>query len=191
MRYPADHKARTHRRIIKRAARQFRAEGLGGPGVVKVMQASGLTHGGFYKHFASKEDLLIQAIEESLREIGGKLTDWAGQAPDGQAWQEIVSRYLSIEHCEHANKGCPMAALAPDIARSAPLFKKRIAPGMRAYREQLARFMPGKGPAEKSRNLMVIFAAMLGAIAIARTMSDRESKRRLLSSVREHLLASF
>ena len=72
MRYEPDHKERTHRRIVKSASRQFRREGINGPGVAKLMKASGLTHGGFYKHFASKDDLFAEAIDESVREVGAK-----------------------------------------------------------------------------------------------------------------------
>ena len=70
MRYEADHKERTHRRIVERASRQFRAEGMNGPGVAKLMKASGLTVGGFYKHFDSRDDLFAEAMDESVREMG-------------------------------------------------------------------------------------------------------------------------
>ena len=101
MRYDRGHKAKTHDGIVKSASRQFRAQGIGGPGVIKVMKASGLTHGGFYKHFRSRDDLLVQAVDESVREIGARLIAWVRQAPAGGAWREIVKKYLSIEHCEH------------------------------------------------------------------------------------------
>jgi TetR/AcrR family transcriptional regulator, transcriptional repressor for nem operon len=105
MRYEPDHKERTHRRIVESASRQFRAEGMNGPGVAKLMKASGLTHGGFYKHFSSKDELFAEAIDESVREIGAMLTDWAKQGSREEVWKEIVKKYLSIEHCEHPGTG--------------------------------------------------------------------------------------
>ena len=191
MRYEREHKARTHERILKSASRQFRAQGLSGPGVVKVMKASGLTHGGFYKHFRSKEELLVAAVDESVRDIGAKLIAWAKQARPGEAWREIVKKYLSIEHCEHPDMGCPIAALAPDIARTAPPVRRKILGSMEAYRKQLVEFMPGKSSSEKEKNFTLIFTAMLGALSIARTMSDVESKQRILGLVRDHLLSSY
>ncbi len=191
MRYQPDHKVQTHRRIVESASRQFRAEGMNGPGVAKLMKASGLTHGGFYKHFASKDDLFAEAIEESAREIGAKLTEWGKQVPRDEAWKEIVKKYLSIEHCEHPEMGCPMAALAPDIARTRATVRRKIRDSMDAYRKQLVEFMPGAGPGEKQKNFVLIFTAMVGALAVARTMSDREEKEKLLGLVRNHLLTSF
>src|SRR6266481_5459213 len=118
MRYEQDHKARTHQRILKNAARRFRAEGLNG---------SGLTSGGFYKHFRSKDELLAEAIEAGYSEFGEKAFAALKSVAPAQRWKEVVRWYLSPEHCEHAETGCPIAALAPEIARAAPAVKKRIA----------------------------------------------------------------
>ncbi len=191
MRYESDHKARTHRRIVERASRQFRAEGMNGPGVAGLMKASGLTVGGFYKHFSSKDQLFAEAVDESVREVGARLTDWAKQTPRGEFWKEIVKKYLSIEHCEGAAVGCPVAALAPDIARTRPAIKRKIRDSMDRYKQQLVEFMPGANSGEKRKNFSIIFTAMVGALSVARTMSDREEKERLLGVVRNHLLTSF
>lgn len=191
MRYEREHRARTHERIVKNASRKFRAEGLSGPGVIKLMKASGLTHGGFYKHFKSKDDLIVEAVEESVHEIREQLMDWATQAKPGEAWKELVKKYLSIEHCEHPEIGCPMAALAPDIARTAPHVRKKIRVSMENYRKQLLEFMPGANAAGKEKNFTLIFTALVGAIAVARTMSTGEERQRVLTLARNHLLASF
>ena len=191
MRYQPQHKEQTHRRIVQSAARQFRAEGMNGPGVAKLMKASGLTHGGFYKHFSSKDDLFAEAIDQAAREIGAQLTDWAKQAPPGECWKEIVQRYLSIEHCENPGWGCPIAALAPDIARTRAATRKKIRKTMETYKQQLLQFMPGDNPGEKQKNFVLIFTAMVGAMTVARTLSTREEKENLLGLVRNHLLTSF
>lgn len=191
MRYQADHKEQTHRRILVSASRQFRAEGMNGPGVAKVMKASGLTVGGFYKHFKSRDDLIVEAVEESVREIREQLIDWAKQAKPGEAWKELVKRYLSTDHCDHPEVGCPMAALAPDIARTRPHVRKRIRATMENYRKQLLEFMPGANAAEREKNFTLIFTALVGAIAVARTMSTGEERQRVLTLARNHLLESF
>ncbi len=191
MRYEPDHKARTHQRILKNAARRFRAEGLNGPGVATVMKASGLTVGGFYKHFRSKDDLLAAAIEEGFSEFGTKVSTTLRDVPAAERWKEIVRWYLSPEHCEHAGTGCPIAALAPEIARAAPAVRKRIAGTLKAWQKRMLEFMPGGTAAERERNFTVIFTAMAGAVSIARILPDPVEKQNILSSVREHLLQSF
>lgn len=188
MRYEPEHKARTHARIVKSASRQFRARGLAAPGVAALMRASGLTHGGFYKHFGTKDDLLVEAIEESLRDIRGQLIAAAKKAPAGECWKEIVTRYLSLEHCERPDTGCPIAALASEIARAAPAVKKRIAGSLKKHREEIMPFVPGRNPAEQERNFIVAFTAMAGAVSIARTTTDPVRKQKVLDTVRDHLL---
>ena len=164
---------------------------MNGPGVAKLMKGSGLTHGGFYKHFTSKDELFAEAIDESVREIGAMLTDRAKKAPRGEFWKAIINNYLSLDHCEHPGMGCPIAALAPDIARMRPAIKKKIRGSMDAYRSQLVEFMPGDDLAEKEKNFALIFTTMVGTMAVARTMSEREEKEKLLALVRNHLLTNF
>lgn len=191
MRYQADHKQRTHRRIVKSASSQFLSEGMNGPGVAKLMKASGLTVGGFYKHFRSKNDLITEAIDASVRDVGAKVAEWAKSAGPGEGWREIVKRYLSMEHCQHPEMGCPMAALAPDIARTRPAIRKKIQASLDAYKKQLVQFMPGANSGEKQRNFTLIFTAMVGALSVARTLADKEEQEQVLSLVRDRLLASF
>ena len=118
MRYEPDHKARIHRRIVRNASRQLRAKGLNGPAVTTLMKAAGLTHGGFYRHFGSRDDLVVEAVEESLQELCDRLIAAAKQAEPGEGWKAMVKSYLSLERCDRADEGCPIAALAPDMARS-------------------------------------------------------------------------
>ena len=191
MRYEQDHKARTHQRILKNAARRFRAEGLNGPGVATVMKASGLTVGGFYKHFRSKDELLAEAIEAGYSEFGEKAFAALESVAPAERWKEVVRWYLSPEHCEHAETGCPIAALAPEIARAAPAVKKRIAGAMKARRERMLEFMPGRTADERERSYNIIFSAMTGAISTARILPDPVERQKILNSVRDHLLESF
>src|ERR1700690_2228155 len=101
MRYRPEHKVEIHRKIVKDASRRVRAEGITGAAVTKVMRDAGLTHGGFYKHFGSKDDLLLESLREGFREIEDTLVHAAEQSGHGEAWKAIVRTYLSLELCEH------------------------------------------------------------------------------------------
>ena len=191
MRYERDHKVRTHRKIVRNASRQLRAKGLNGPAVATLMQASGLTHGGFYKHFGRRDDLVVEAIEESLRELRDRLVAAAQQAAPGEGWKEMVRCYLSLELCDRPDQGCPIAALAPDMARTRPAVKQRIAAAILKFRGELLPFIPGQSEEEKGANFLAFFSSMAGAIAIARTMPDAAVRERILNTVRDHLLRSF
>src|SRR5664279_1132958 len=105
MRYTAEHKAKTHRRIVKGASRQLRKKGLNGPAVATLMKASGLTHGGFYKHFSSRDDLVVEAIEESLCELTQTMIDAAVQSDSRSPWKAMIKTYLSLERCDRADIG--------------------------------------------------------------------------------------
>lgn len=191
MRYGPEHKARTRRRIVTNAARRLRSEGLNGAGVADVMKSSGLTVGGFYKHFRSKDDLLAEAIEAGFSGFNEKVVVGLHNVPPAERWKEIVRGYLSPQHCEHTENGCPVAALAPEIARSAPAVRKRVAGLLKARREKLLEFMPGRNRSERERNFIIIFTAMAGAVSVARMLPDPRERQEVLDSVRSHLLGSF
>ena len=191
MRYDRDHKTRIHRRIVNNASRQLRAKGLNGPAVTTLMKASGLTHGGFYRHFGSRDDLVIEAIEESLQELRDRLIAAAKDVEPGEGWKAMVRSYLSLELCDHPDDGCPIAALAPDIARTRSAVKQRSSAAILKFRQELLPYMPGKDAEERATNFLAILSSMVGAIAIARTMPDPAVRQRILNCVRDHLLASF
>jgi TetR/AcrR family transcriptional repressor of nem operon len=187
MRYEPEHKTRTRDRIVRNAARKLRAEGLSGPGVASVMKASGLTVGGFYKHFRSKDELLAEAIARGFSESSDKIRSALHDVPRAERWKEIVRSYLSTEHCDHPEIGCPVAALAPEIARAKPSIRKRITGLMKEWVE----FMPGATAAERERNFFIIFSAMSGAVSIARILTEPSDRQKVLMSMRDYLLHSF
>src|SRR5215469_7743438 len=190
MRYDTDHKAKTHQKIVRNASRQFRAKGLNGPAVATLMKASGLTHGGFYRHFPTRDALVIEAFEESLQELCDRLVAAAKQASPGQGWKAMVKTYLSLELCDRFDEGCPIAALAPDMARTRPALKQRTSAAILKFRQELIPFMPGRNAEEKAANFLAIFPSMVGAIAIARTMPDPAVRQGILNTVRDRLLES-
>ena len=190
MRYDSDHKTQTRDRIVRNTATKLRAEGLNGPGVASVMKASGLTVGGFYKHFQSKDALFAEAIAEAFSD-SEKVFSALQKLPHEQRWREAVRLYLSTEHCNHPDTGCPVAALAPDIARAKPAVRKRISRLMKERASRWAAFMPGETPVQRERNFFVIFGAMAGAVSIARLLTEPADRRKVLTSMRDHLLRTF
>jgi TetR/AcrR family transcriptional regulator, transcriptional repressor for nem operon len=191
MRYRPEHKLETHRKIVQDASRRVRAEGLTGAAVSAVMKDAGLTHGGFYKHFESKDDLLLESLREGFREIEDTLAHAAEQSPLREAWKAIVKTYLSLDLCEHPERGCPLAALAPDLARADKRMKPQIAAELLNYKSRMVPFMPGERTADKERAFFAIFSTMIGAVEIARLLPDRAMREKVLASTREFLLRSF
>ena len=190
MRYEKDHKEQTRERIVRNAARKLRAEGLSGPGVASVMKASGLTVGGFYKHFRSKDELVAEAIAQGFSDLSEKVSSLE-DVPLQDRWKAIVRWYLSPEHCNHPGTGCPVVTLAPEIARATLPVRKRTAGLMKELADRWAALMPGGTAKERTRNFLVIFSAMAGAVAIARVFPEPADRERVLGSVRDYLLASF
>jgi TetR/AcrR family transcriptional repressor of nem operon len=155
------------------------------------MRDAGLTHGGFYKHFGNKEELLMQSLSEAFREIADCLAQAGGQSKAGTAWKAIVKAYLSPEHCDHAECGCPLAALAPELARADEAMKAEIVGELTKYKNRMLPFMPGRRAADRERAFILIYSTMLGAVAIARILPDRAARARVLASARDFLLRSF
>jgi TetR/AcrR family transcriptional regulator, transcriptional repressor for nem operon len=191
MRYPPEHKAEVHQKIVKDASRRVRAEGLSGAAVAAVMRDTGLTHGGFYKHFGSKDELVMESLREAFRDIGDKLVRAAEQSRSEAPWKAIVKSYLSLEYCDHVERGCPLPALAPEMARVDETMRSQVLAELVKYRDRMLPFMPGRRAADKERAFFVIFSMMIGAVEIARMMPDRAAQEKVLASTREFLLHSF
>jgi TetR/AcrR family transcriptional regulator, transcriptional repressor for nem operon len=191
MRYQQGHKAAVHLKIVKDAAQRVRAEGLNGAAVATVMRDTGLTHGGFYKHFTSKDDLLVESFREAFREIADTLVHAAEQAPPGEAWKAIVKTYLRPEHCERPQHGCPLATLAPELARVDKGMKPQIVAELVNYKSRMLPFMPGRRTADKERAFFAIFSTLIGAVEIARLLPDPAMREKVLARVRDVLLRTF
>jgi TetR/AcrR family transcriptional regulator, transcriptional repressor for nem operon len=190
MRYRPEHKIETHQKIVKDASRRVRAKGLNGAAVAAVMRDAGLTHGGFYKHFASKDGLLIESLKEGFREIIDSLVRAAEQSPPGEAWKAIVKTYLRPEMCEHPEDGCPLATLGPELARVDKRMRPQIVAELVNYKSRMVPFMPGRRTADKERAFFAIFSTMIGAVEIARLLPD-PVREKVLGNARDFLLHSF
>jgi TetR/AcrR family transcriptional repressor of nem operon len=191
MRYRPEHKVETHQKIVKDASRRIRAEGITGTAVSAVMRDAGLTHGGFYKHFGSKDELLMESLSEAFQEIADRLAHVGEQSQPKTAWKAIVKTYLSLEYCDHVEYGCPLTALAPELARVDKTMKLQIFEELKKYKSRMLPFMPGQRTADKERAFFFIFSTMVGATEIARMLPEPAMRKKVLASARDLLLRSF
>ena len=184
MRYQADHKEQTHRRIVGVAAREFRASGFEGVGIGKLMGALKLTHGGFYAHFEDKEDLVsqasVEALDQSMRTMVERLE--AGGFP------AMLDLYLSEEHRAHPEGGCPLPSLAAEVARRPAATREAFTEKLHELFEAVAAYLPDESPRRKLEKARTIFAAMAGAVSLARAVSDPALGASILQSTKDHLL---
>jgi TetR/AcrR family transcriptional repressor of nem operon len=170
MRYAKGHKNHSHERILKAASRKFRRQGIAATGMTGVMAEAGLTNGGFYSHFRSKNDLVREGLECALDEQLRRLAE--GDAAPGQL-RELIRSYLSTEHRDRPDAGCASAALLPEIGRQPRATRKAYTARMRELFEQLARRLPQNSSSGTSHDTaMGIFAVLVGALQLARAVED-------------------
>lgn len=187
---PASRKQLTHDRILDTAARVLRSDGFQGVGVADIMKRVGLTHGGFYAHFPSRDAMLVEALERAgqdsqmrlQRSIGG------GEATHAGRFRALVESYLADRHLKSADSGCPVAALASELPRQSDAVRSAGA----ARIESLTRAIAGAlDPAQPAEVAGLVAAQLIGALQIARTLGDNAKGRRQLAASRRYLLAQF
>lgn len=191
MRYPAKQKAETHEKILAAAAGSFREHGSELNGIGQVMKKLGLTKGGFYRHFESKGDLYAAAVARGFEELGNRLVAVAEAAPKGRELQAVIEDYLSAKHLNAPESGCPLAALAPEIARQPLHVRKRINQSMLAYRDRMLPFIPGRTGEERRARGFILFSGMAGILVAARTIADPQGRERMLAAARSFYVETF
>ena len=190
MRYSADHKQHTHERIVRAAARRFRSRGSEGAGIGDLMRDLRLTHGGFYRHFDSKEDLFAEAFEQSLAEIRKRVTAAAEHAPKGEQLKAIIDAYLDVDHCDDVAGGCPVAALAAEVSRRPRASRGRFLQALRSHIRQMEKYIPAANDDERRQKTIALFSGMAGTLAIARAFTDEGDRRTILNGARKFYLAA-
>jgi TetR/AcrR family transcriptional repressor of nem operon len=188
MRYPSEHKQQTRERIVRAAARRFRSRGSGGVVIEDLMRDLHLTHGGFYRHFDSKEELFAEAFEHSIEQLGRKVLATIEQAPRGGELKALIDRYLDIEHCNDVASGCPVAALATEIARRPPTARSAFLRVLRNHMAKVAKYIPGATEEERERKARVLFSGMAGTLNLARVIVDDQQRRRFLDDAKKFYL---
>jgi TetR/AcrR family transcriptional repressor of nem operon len=191
MRYSAEHKAQNHENILSVAARSFRERGGDSSGIGTVMKKVGLTKGGFYRHFKSKDDLFVEAVARALDETGRGMVEVARSAPEGQALRAIIERYLSAGHANSLGTGCVRAALGPELARKPLSVRKRVEASLEAYRERILPFMPGQTREEKLVKCSLLFPSMAGVLMMIRVTTDTQRREQMLMEARKFFIKSF
>jgi TetR/AcrR family transcriptional repressor of nem operon len=186
MKVSREQAAENRERIVQVAAKLFRERGFDGIGVADLMKAAGLTHGGFYGHFASKEDLAAKASGRALEETLQYWSTAIEKAPD-EAFLRIVNRYLSEGHRDAPGRGCLVAALGSDVGRQARPVRRVVTDGINAFIGQLMQLVPGKSKAVRRRQALTDFAAMVGAVTIARAVDDPALSKDVLDAVASSL----
>lgn len=165
-------KEATHQRIVDVAARAIRRSGYGGTGVADIMKEAGLTHGGFYAHFASRDALLAEAADRAGAQGVEDLARIAGAAPAGQSLQALLRAYLSREHVAQTDVGCPVVALGSEMPRQAPEVRSAATRRIKELIDLVGRQMPEWGQPGAHEQALFTVAAMVGALTIARAVDD-------------------
>jgi AcrR family transcriptional regulator len=180
----------THERIVDVAARALRRNGYAGVGVADVMKQAGLTHGGFYAHFESRDALLAEAVERAGRDTGAVMNKRieASRARGESALRAVVEGYLSDAHLSGTESGCVVAALSSEMPRQSPAL---LAPSVERVRKLIAtvqRALPEGGSKEQA---MVIAGTMVGTLQLARTLGANAQGKAMLAAARSALLAQY
>ncbi len=186
MRVSRDQMAQNRLRILDAAARLFREKGFDAVGVAEVMKAAGLTHGGFYGHFASKDDLIAHTLAHAFAATAGQSGGESGDKASGKSADltAFMDGYLSPGHRDHPDRGCPMACLAAETRHQTPSARAAMTAGLRAQIDRISAALPAGDAAERRRAAMGSWAAMVGAVILARAVDDPAFSTELLEETR-------
>jgi AcrR family transcriptional regulator len=180
MRYSQDHKAQTHQRIIKEASARFRKDGIGATGLQPLMKALGLTHGGFYSHFKSKDELVEKALQEAGNQVDGLCAEIFSQ---DNPLDVFIETYLSEWHQTSPHEGCPLLTISSELGlRGQPSPTSDVV--LNARLEQIENSLEGENSADCA---IVIMSTLVGALLLSRSVADAEFAQRILDVTRDHL----
>ena len=181
-------KEATHQRIVEAAARAIRRSGYGGTGVADIMKEAGLTHGGFYVHFASREAMLAEAADRAGAEAVDASQRIAATAPPPQALEALLQAYLSKQHIEGIETGCPIAALGSEMPRQAPEVRRAATRRIKEMIDVVARQSPDWGRPGAHERALVTMATAVGTLLLARAVDDPRLRDALRDAALKHLV---
>src|SRR5438445_3238117 len=170
-RYGKEHKQATRQRIIEVAGDRLKRDGVHGSGIATLMADAGLTNGAFYAHFESKEDLVASAVTEQLREQRER---FSALPPDRAGVEQIVRGYLSVQHRDSAEGGCPSAALLDEIGRSTDATKRAYTDGLLVVIDDIAAHLASDDPHSAHVKTLSVFALLIGTLQVSRALADRQ-----------------
>lgn len=179
-------KQATHEKVLKAAARAIRSQGPAGVGVVEIMREAGLTHGGFYAHFASKDDMIAEAIGWMFEETRARLARNASDKTGRAALHAIIDRYVSEAHRDDPGHGCPLPALVSDLPHLGADTREAFAAGVKGMAQRMERYLPEK---VRQADILPLIAQAVGAVALARAVGDTALSGQLLKTARAALKA--
>lgn len=187
MRYNAEHKQKTRAKVLQVAAKAIRAEGPDRVGVAGVMAEAGLTHGGFYAHFRSKDELVTAAIEQMFEESRARIRhEMDGRGP-AEGLAAYIDFYLSKRHRDARSAGCPMAALASDLPRLSEATREQFASGAQRLTHAIAEKLQALGHADAQAQAHSVVAELIGALSLARIEPDAACSDAILADSRQLL----
>lgn len=191
MRYDAEHKQKTRKKVLRAAASAIRAEGPHRIGVAQVMADAGLTHGGFYAHFASKEDLIAASIGEMFRQGSARFEAETAEVSAAEGLARYIDFYLSASHRDSRGLGCPLPYLAADAPRLAGKSREAFAVGVAGLTERLAGKIGELGRAGADAEAASMLAELVGALSLARAEPDSDRSDAILDVSRAALRRRF
>ena len=178
----------THERIVETAARIIRRGGFNGVSVADIMKEAGLTHGGFYAHFASREALLAEAADHAGAASVALSANIAATVPPEQALPSILHTYLSVQHLEDIENGCPFTALGSEMPRQAPEVRRAATRRIKEMVDVIARQLPDWGQPSAHEQALVTVATMVGTLLLARSVDDPRLAETCLDAALKKLL---
>jgi TetR/AcrR family transcriptional repressor of nem operon len=184
MPYTKSHKARTRARIVETASRSFRERGVGAVGIADLMRDAGLTHGGFYAHFPSKDSLIAEATASGLADSQRAFLLESEATNPESPLREIIRRYVSRYHRDHPSEGCVMPALASEIAREPEEVRHTFTTWVERLITGIAVYCPGETLEARRDAALALTAGMVGAVALSRALDDPEFSDRILLATR-------
>jgi len=188
MRYSKDHKAETHERIVKNASVRLRERGAANLGVAELMKDAGLTHGGFYAHFSSRDALICEAFAHAMEQTTRRWRKRAESAPEGKRLATIVNGYLTPEHRDDIGNGCALPSLGAEVLRASPKTRKAFAAKLEEMIDVMVEQGSDQTPKAARREAIAALATMMGALILARSAGAGDLSDEILSAGRSAAL---